>query len=99
MNTKGEEFDYEKKTRLQQVFDSFSVISEDGPTIHFYGGRCNCQDKIIELNRDINVYIPEIENGMNKKFKLMLELIHEYGHAFSNINRQLIDYKDLTSIR
>lgn len=97
-DTLGESFDESKRNRLQQVFNTFSVISEDAGTIHYYGGRCSCINKKIEINRDINVYLNEMKNGMNKKSKIMLELIHEYGHAFSNINRLIIDFEDLSSI-
>lgn len=95
----GDNFDEDKQNRLKQVFNSFSIISEDELTIHFYGGRCDCIDKQIEINRDIKVYPSEMTNGMTKKYKLMHELIHEYGHAFSNMNRMLIPHDSAPTIR
>ena len=93
----GNSFDEEKRNRLQKVFDTFSVISEDARTIHFYGGRCSCEEKKIEINREIKVYPMESQNGINQKYKLMIEIIHEYAHAFSNKGK--VDHKDMWSTR
>lgn len=94
----GRGFTDEKLKKIEEVFNTFSVISEDAEKIHFYAGRCSTKEKLIEINRDINVYYAEQNNGMIREYKLMLEMIHEYGHAFSNKGND-VNYRDWDAIR
>ena len=76
-------FDVDKLKRMKEVFATYSVVSKDARSMHYHGGTCHQDTKTIDINREVKDYGKK--DGMTTEQKMLANIIHEYGHAFSNL--------------